>query len=92
VLNDTVLLQAIGRSMLTMHTLSHAVLRKLPRYELTSTVGVERPQLQARLAFRLRLDLLNSSRCMILGGDCSYPHVPTEVLVTPRCRRCDWTA
>jgi hypothetical protein len=82
-----------------MHTLSRAVLRKLPRGELASTDGAEHPQLQAGLAFRPCLDLLDSNRCMILGGDHNYPHVPAkvihkqqEILVNSRRHWCDWTA
>jgi hypothetical protein len=80
VLDDTILLWAIGRCVLTMHTLSRAVLHKLPHGELASTVNVEYPQLEVRLAFHPCLDLLDSSRCMTFGGDRGYPHVPAEVI------------
>jgi hypothetical protein len=73
VLDDAILLQVVGHCVLMMHALSHAVLRELPRGELASTVEAERPLLQARLTFHPRLDLLDSSRCMILGGDRGYP-------------------
>jgi hypothetical protein len=63
-----------------MHTLNLAVLYELPCSELASVVGVEHPQLQARLAFRPHLDILDSSCCTIVGGDCEYPHVPAEVI------------
>jgi hypothetical protein len=59
-------------------------------------VGVERPQLRVRLAFCLRLDLLDGNRYMILGGDRGYPHIPVEiiykqqeVLVPPTRRWCN---
>jgi hypothetical protein len=61
-LDDVVLLWVVGRCVLTMHTLNHAVLRKLPHGELTVTVSADCPQLQAGLAFRSHLDLLDSSR------------------------------
>jgi hypothetical protein len=60
--------------------------------------GVERPQLQVGLAFHPWLELLDVSRCTILGGDHGYTHVATEViheqqevLATPLCCQCDWT-
>jgi hypothetical protein len=63
-----------------MHALSHAVLRELHRGELASMVGAKRPHLLVGLAFCLRLDILDGSHYMILGGDRGYPHVPTEII------------
>jgi hypothetical protein len=66
--------------VLTMHTLSHVVLHKLPHRELAFAVGVEHPQLLAGLSFGLHLDLLDSNSCAILGGDHNYPNVSAEVI------------
>jgi hypothetical protein len=79
-LDDTVLLWAVGRCVLMMHALSRTVFCELPHGELASAVGAECPQLQVRLAFRPPLDLLDSSRCMILGGDDGYLDIPVEVI------------
>jgi hypothetical protein len=64
-----------------------------------NTLAVKSPPRSTWSALNFRLeDLLDSSHYTILGGDHNYPLVPTEViheqqevLVTPRCRRCDWT-
>jgi hypothetical protein len=77
-----------------MHALSRTVVRELHRGELASAVSVKCLQLEARLALRSRLDVLDGSRCMILGSYHGYSHVPVEiipkqqkVLVTPSRHR-----
>jgi hypothetical protein len=89
-LDDAVLLQAVRRRVLTMHALSRTIVHELHRGELASAVGAKCLQLEAGLAFRPHLDVLDVSRCTILGRNRGYPHVPAEiihkhqkVLVTP---------
>jgi hypothetical protein len=66
--------------VLTMHALSRTVVHELCRSELTSTVGAKCLQLEAGLALYLRLDVLDGSRCMILGRNHSYPQVLAEII------------
>jgi hypothetical protein len=75
-LDDAILLWAI---MLMMHALSRTVVCELRRSELASTVGAKCLQLEAGLALRSRLDVLDGSRCMILERNCGYPHVHAEI-------------
>jgi hypothetical protein len=73
-----------------MHALSFIVVRELYRSELTSAIGAKFLQLEAGLALRPRLDVIDGSCCTILERNHGYPHVPAEnihkqqkVLVTP---------
>jgi hypothetical protein len=79
-LDDAVLLWVVRRRVLTMHTLSHTIVRKLYHGELTSAIGVKCIQLEAGLALSLRLDVLDGSSCMILGRNRGYPHLPPEII------------
>jgi hypothetical protein len=63
-----------------MHALSRTIVHELCRGELTYTVGAKCLQLEARLALCLRIDVLDGSRCMILGRNHGYPHVPAEII------------
>jgi hypothetical protein len=89
-LDNAILLWAIWHHVLMMHALSHTVVSKLHRGEQISTISVKCLQLEAGLTLRSCLVVLDGSRCMILGRNRSYPHVPAKiihkqqkVLVTP---------
>jgi hypothetical protein len=93
-LDDAVILWVIRRRVLTMHTHSHTIVRELYRSELTSVLSAKCLQLEAELTLCPRLDVLDDSRCTILGRNLDYPHVPTEIIhkqqktfVTPWCCR-----
>jgi hypothetical protein len=63
-----------------VNVIRRAVLRELDVGELATPISLERPPIVPRLAIRLRLDLLDSSDCMILRIDRSHPHVSNEVI------------
>jgi hypothetical protein len=63
-----------------MNTLSCTVVRKLHRSELASAVGAKCLQLEIELTLHPRLDVLDGSRCMILGRNHNYPHVPAKII------------
>jgi hypothetical protein len=63
-----------------MHALSRIVVHELCRGELASVVGVKCLQLEAGLALRPRLDVLDGSRCTILARNRGYPHVHAEII------------
>jgi hypothetical protein len=92
-LDDAVLLWVVRCRALTMQALS-TIVHEFYRGELASTVSAKCLQLEARLALCPCLDVLDGSRCTILGRNHGYSHEPAEiihkqqkVLVTPwRCR------
>lgn len=91
------MLWTVGSSVLLLNVIRRAVLRELDVGELATPISLERPPIVPRLAIRLRLDLLDSSDCMILRIDRSHPHVSNEVihqqfLVVPWHRWHDGTA
>jgi hypothetical protein len=63
-----------------MHALSRTVVHDLCRCELASTVGAKCLQIEARLTLHPRLDVLDGSRCTILGRNHGYPHVLAEII------------
>jgi hypothetical protein len=79
-LDNAVLLWVVRCHVLTMHALSRTVLRDLRRGELAPTVGVKCFHLEAGLTLRPCLDVLDGSRCMILGRNHGYTHVPAEIM------------
>jgi hypothetical protein len=63
-----------------MHALSRTIVCEFYHDELTSAVGAKCFQLEARLALCPRLDVLDGSRCTILGRNHGYPHVLAEII------------
>jgi hypothetical protein len=63
-----------------MHALSCTIVREFYHDELTYTVGAKCLQLEAGLTLCLCLDVLDGSRCMIIGRNHGYPHVPAEII------------
>ena len=64
--DQAVLLRTVGRGVLPMNPVRHAVLRELEQGEFTPSISSEYLQLDSRLAFCPRLDLLDGSRSTIL--------------------------
>jgi hypothetical protein len=71
-LDDAVLLWAVRRRVLTMHTLNHTLVCEFHHGELASAISAKCLQLDAGLALRPRLDVLDGRRCTILGRNHGY--------------------
>jgi hypothetical protein len=79
-LNNVVLLWAVRHHVLTMHILSQTVVHELHRGELASAIGAKCLQLEVGLALCPCLDVLDGSRCTILGKNRGYLHVPADII------------